>query len=76
MLHKKENTNTTAVVEYAITDDDLTHPALYRFKRNSLPCYSHQSKSSLAPSLPPPQAAVAKSDWDLYPSIMREMKNH
>ena len=72
MLHKKENSNTTAVVEHAISEDDLTHPALYRFKINSPPCYNYHPK----PSKPTPVIVETKVDYDLYPSIMRDMKNH
>ncbi|KAI9277485.1 hypothetical protein BY458DRAFT_107364 [Sporodiniella umbellata] len=73
MPYPKENSNTTAVVEYAISDNDLTHPALYRFKRNSMPFYCYCPKPCPVST---PSVRVSKSDWDLYPAVMREINNH
>ncbi|KAI8967490.1 hypothetical protein BDF20DRAFT_806501, partial [Mycotypha africana] len=70
---KNENNNTTAVVEYPLQDDDLTHPGLYRYKINTMPHYPYHSR---------PTRTTKKlkededCDWDLYPTIMREIENH
>ncbi|KAI8369015.1 hypothetical protein BD560DRAFT_398342 [Blakeslea trispora] len=74
MKHTTTQTKqTTAVVEHAMTDDDLTHPSLYRFKRNSLPChfnYRPKFKSDIVQT-----EATVDSDWDLYPGLLRDIEN-
>ncbi|KAI8080110.1 uncharacterized protein B0P05DRAFT_540019 [Gilbertella persicaria] len=63
---------TTAVVEHAMSEDDLTHPCLYRFKRNNMPCHFnyHPKFTSDVPSHTP-----TSDSWDLYPSLIREIEN-
>lgn len=62
----------TAVVEHPMTEDDLTHPALYRFKRNSLPCYTHhKSKANDKVNC----NSSGDADWDLYPALIRNIEN-
>ncbi|KAG1179122.1 hypothetical protein G6F70_002698 [Rhizopus microsporus] len=76
MLQKKETSNTTAVIEYSIQEDDLTHPALYRFKRNNSPsCYTYHPKQT-TPAINNNNDNRSKPDYDLYPSVMRDIKNH
>lgn len=61
----------TSVVEHPMTEDDLTHPALYRFKRNNLPCYRHKSSNDKVIYTP----AMNNTDWDLYPALIRTIEN-
>ncbi|KAI8993440.1 hypothetical protein BDB01DRAFT_776338 [Pilobolus umbonatus] len=62
----------TAVVEHSIQEEDLTHPALYRFKMNTAPVF-HYSRSPT--QLPINNATTNYNDWDLYPSLMRSAIN-
>ncbi|KAI7903671.1 uncharacterized protein BX663DRAFT_38010 [Cokeromyces recurvatus] len=65
----------TAAVEYFMTEDDLTHPVLYRYKRNTIPCkYFHQPiYNKHTPNATMNQ--MNHTDWDLYPSLMRNIEN-
>lgn len=73
VIYKKE---TTAVVEHPMTEDDLTHPGLYRFKRNSLPCYTyHQSTMKEEEAKNASSATKSTCDWDLYPGLIRNIEN-
>ncbi|KAI7892681.1 uncharacterized protein EV154DRAFT_395967, partial [Mucor mucedo] len=62
----------TAVVEHPMTEDDLTHPALYRFKRNSLPCYTYHKSTANDKVI---NNSVSNADWDLYPALIRTIEN-
>ncbi|KAF1796850.1 hypothetical protein FB192DRAFT_1403992 [Mucor lusitanicus] len=65
----------TSIMEHPMTEDDLTHPGLYRFKKNSPTCYTYHGRksneqaplSSAQPSNP--------GDWDLYPGLRRDIVN-
>lgn len=82
ILHQKPNTaiierakEVTAIVEHPMTEDDLTHPGLYRFKKNSAPCYTYRI-SHTENNEPKPNATDSSStDWDLYPGLMRDIEN-
>lgn len=85
MMHKKPDTaiiervkQVTAVVEHPMTEDDLTHPGLYRFKKNSMPCYTyHQPANNLTDKSSEGNTTCSSSevDWDLYPGVMRTIEN-
>lgn len=74
MMHKKTS---TAVVEHPMTEDDLTHPGLYRFKRNSIPCYTYHQPTVNDKVKTNANATSSSSevDWDLYPGVMRGIEN-
>jgi hypothetical protein len=83
ILHKKPNTaiierakEVTAIMEHPMTEDDLTHPGLYRLKRNSIPCYTYRMSQNTTEEIPKP-STVANSDtnWDLYPGLIRDIEN-
>ncbi|GAA5812697.1 hypothetical protein MFLAVUS_006155 [Mucor flavus] len=81
MIYKKTETSViertkqeTAVVEHAMTEDDLTHPALYRHKMNSLPGFSYR-KYHVDQNSQQNKNSSAGSDWDLYPGLIRNIEN-
>lgn len=80
MINKQSKTSImprqqTAVVEHPMTEDDLTHPALYRFKRNSLPCYTYH-KSIASDKVKENGNSASNTDWDLYPALVRNIENN
>ncbi|GAA5803838.1 hypothetical protein HPULCUR_009323 [Helicostylum pulchrum] len=81
MIYKKTETSIiertkqeTAVVEHAMTEDDLTHPALYRHKMNSLPG-SNYRKYHTTQNSQQNKKSSADSNWDLYPGLIRNIEN-
>ncbi|KAG2230797.1 hypothetical protein BDF21DRAFT_431939 [Thamnidium elegans] len=81
MIYKKTETSViertkqeTAVVEHAMTEDDLTHPALYRYKMNSLPgCNYRKYHANQNPQQN--NNSSRDSNWDLYPGLIRNIEN-
>ncbi|KAI8875433.1 hypothetical protein K501DRAFT_289371 [Backusella circina FSU 941] len=70
----EKSKETTSVVEHHMQEDDLTHPGLYRFKRNSLPVSSYRpqfDKSEVLNNSPKEK----NEQWDLYPGLIREIEN-
>jgi hypothetical protein len=80
ILHKKPNTaiierakEVTAIMEHPMTEDDLTHPGLYRFKKNSAPCYTYHISNTIDEKSN--SVSNNSTDWDLYPGLMRNIEN-
>jgi hypothetical protein len=67
----KEN---TSVVEHHMQEDDLTHPGLYRFKRNSPPISNYRPQFDKAEETVSNPKEMDQN-WDLYPGLIREIEN-
>lgn len=80
MNHKKTTSiierprQETAVVEHAMTEDDLTHPALYRQKMNCLPGSTYRKYTANLKAIDNCNIST-DTDWDLYPSLIRNIEN-
>ncbi|KAI9480823.1 MAG: hypothetical protein EXX96DRAFT_564238, partial [Benjaminiella poitrasii] len=77
VVERPTRQETTAVVEHSMTEDDLTHPTLYRFKMNSIPCNNfHKAKYNTSSNTRSnSNGEVNSADWDLYPGLMRDIEN-
>ncbi|KAI8647734.1 hypothetical protein BD408DRAFT_321037, partial [Parasitella parasitica] len=62
----------TSIMEHPMTEDDLTHPGLYRFKKNSPPCYTYHGKTKKQAI---PEQPSSLGNWDLYPGLIRDIVN-
>lgn len=69
----------TSIMEHPMTEDDLTHPGLYRFKKNSPTCYTYHGNKSNKQASTSSSLSSAQStnpaDWDLYPGLIRDIVN-
>lgn len=81
MLHQNETAikefqkKETGIMEHPMTEEDLTHPGLYRHKMNSMPCsYSYTKPSNQAKSSNS-NSNSSTNDWDLYPGLIRDIVN-
>lgn len=82
MLHTNETAikeyqkKQTGVMEHPMTEEDLTHPGLYRYKMNTTPCYSYTKRNSQQDNKQMNSNATScTDDWDLYPGLMRDIVN-
>jgi hypothetical protein len=65
----------TGVMEYPFSEEDLTHPGLYRHRMNSATCYSYTKPNTSSKHMQVESNTTTSSDWDLYPGLIRDIVN-